>query len=781
MLFSYALNHLKKHKKQSIELIAFMTFFLTVLLSIQIYASSKKGIETLQKKNNYGEWQVYIDDWDVQQDISKLTEDIPYVILYDRGHLEKKARFSYTNGYKLYAIEGDYEKTIALHLVKGRLPQNDNEIVISKSELSILGFNTDLNQSIRLSLEDGMKDFCLVGITDYIEDDETRYYYPRYLVAPGDYSSTCLFLGGQKNNDFIDTLSFEKGNDIYRSNATINFYGKNIISTSMQQLLENKSLVGILVLTSICSGLVMMNLSYASSKKREQEYVLLRGMGATKKQLYLLSIIESSMLLLVSMILALPLSFAMSLIFLNQISFTQIQLFITSSMLITTILLATVIIIYSCFHPVSKAISLALTGSFDAQDEPLMHASHKKMKTINLRKLAFRHLYTHLKDTVMMIILLAIALLIASIAVSSIQKNEMLITNLGTVAKKQNCSITRDYDNRLNEKDINNLLDAGISVSLIDVYQLNEINDSSIVYEDDISLPFSKERMEYDSLNFIPITENVKTILEYYHFTGVLPQIKNEVLINMYTTHLADDNDSLKIDTQKKHIQSLKINHENYIVTGMTEGILVPSHQFEQIQYYFPLDYNRSGNYLLYLLPSSLPDNAFPKYQIVFMKYSGTNKYNWLQDYFENDYLDGPFTSYVAINELINEYQDKIDYASLVGSCLTIVLIIMSYIIHIKRVSTDHELIIRYRLLGMTKKEIVIFYIWQGLLISSLSVLITACIAINSLPFFKGLSFMSIASLICIVMTILNILYVMPVLLNISNSTLQSIQMKEGQ
>lgn len=770
MLFKYVMHYLKNHRKQSIWLMIFMSLLTTAFLGIQISSNSQKKLLEKQSFENFGEWQVHATNWQSDQTPEKALGDAVYLILYQRDQIK--------NSSYLYAIEGDYEKALAYHLIEGKMPEKENEIAISKAALSRTGYLPILGQTITLDLNSGQTDYTLVGITDYISSKET-YNYPDFIICQGNYYSKDLFLGSQINNRLIDTLDCEEIR--YQYGRCVFFQGRQVVSASLSNLETTQYTISIMITTGLFGGIIMLNFSYATVKKREKEYALLRGIGATKRQLYAMPLIETSILFILSLIISLPLSYVGSILFLLATPKLPIEIKISPTTIFITLLIAYLIMLAANFIPVSKAIKDALTGTFDSQEERLIQVRNTKRKPLTQRRLALRNLSTHSINTALMGILLLALLMINANAIVQVNKQKELIEHLDLILKNPIMMLQKKNNEPFTEEEIEDSHKQGIHTYLIDMYDPVYINQPTLLYSNNrtLSLPPLTNDSHQPKFLYIPITKECKDVIEKYQYDGSLPQSNDEVLLSNRIG--GNSFEYANQDYSKQPILNISFSDKSYQVCGITSGMLLPdktsSSYLHSETMYFPIDDYCSA--ALYLLPEALPETAVYFSQILLCEYDDEIQKTWLNAYFENVDRSNSFSSIVYNRNDIDQCHHQISSVIMYNSIISVILLGMCLMIHIQKILSAKEQMTQYQLIGMTRQEMFLFYFWQNITMSGVVVLISALLCKAAFEYFSSLSITTFLLLNLGLISFFTILFMIPVCILLRNNQKDAIDIKE--
>ena len=340
------IKHLKANKKRTIlTIIAIMlATFLMTELGLLFSSLRDNGIQSAIKYNG---------DYHAKINIKK--ENLDFISKND-SVLEYKYKSSL--GYSLYdglqnkkylqVLTASKSYLDDLKLIEGRLPNNENEVIISNNIKTEGNINLNIGDTIKLNvgqrecdgkilgesayiveykyLSDGnyevtkeeqlinveYKEYKIVGIVE--KDIYEDYFNPGYSVftisEPIDLLNVYIkyknvFKTIQNSDSIIKNLNYES--DLKYNDSLLYYYGigenNNFIKFSISILLI------ILILITIASVIVIYNAFAISVTERIKQFGLFSSIGATKKQLKYTIFFEVFVVSIVGIVLGLILSF----------------------------------------------------------------------------------------------------------------------------------------------------------------------------------------------------------------------------------------------------------------------------------------------------------------------------------------------------------------------------------------------------------------------------------------------------------------------------------------
>ena len=312
------LQSLKRNKTRTVVTIigvilsmALLTAVTTLISSLQNYLVEATIVST-------GDWQAEIDDVDktLAQQISKRKDIEESAIVYGEGYaLLEDGQNEYKPYLYVCGMDEQAFDMLSVHLVSGRLPENDGELVISEHIINDGGVSYKVGDTITLDIgsrvsegyemsqsnpfePDGteilevfeQKTYTVVGICQRLGMED--YSAPGYTVVtkinqediPADGSLTVYYK--LKNAANIYTVTEEIAGNTYGysyNNDLLRFMG---ISNDDTFLTVLYSLCGILFALIIFGSVALIYNAFAISvSQRSQQFGLLSSVGATRKQL----------------------------------------------------------------------------------------------------------------------------------------------------------------------------------------------------------------------------------------------------------------------------------------------------------------------------------------------------------------------------------------------------------------------------------------------------------------------------------------------------------------
>ena len=452
VLNKLTISSLKLNKKRT--LVTMIGIILATALITVVAGTITSGQSTLKEysKTMYGDYHVAFLDVPVE-DLSKieqnrnlekyfLTSNIGYANLEGSQNPDKP--YAYVMAYDSLALS-----QMPINIVEGRLPQNNNEIIISKSikdngELELKVGETisldiakrlldgkELKQSDVYTEEEHLekmyeKEYKIVGIMERLNTDIEPYIAPGYSMITyldsnnlqskaniyvtfnkdslKNYKNiTCQILDldekeqEEKGYSGLDRYSIDeeptRKYDISLNTSLLNFEGVGLNNTYMRMLyLVGAVVISIIIISSV---FVIRNSFAISITERTRQYGMLSSIGATKKQIRKNVLFEG----LILGIIAIPLGILLG-IMVNGILALILNVLIKNiyeeinfiysvpvMAIIASIILSCVTIYLSCLSSARKASKVSPIDAIRSSED--IKIKNKKIKSPKIIKKLF--------------------------------------------------------------------------------------------------------------------------------------------------------------------------------------------------------------------------------------------------------------------------------------------------------------------------------------------------------------------------------------------------------
>lgn len=470
ILNHFAFNDLKNHKKDTFTFFIIITFIAVTCILLTaftpIFGNSK--ILEFKKQNGTFDYVSYnslkLDklnqlDISIHGEIKPLkNSDVKYSYVQNQGYTLMGDSINY--------IEGD-PSIIAIQLEKGRMPTSHNEIAVKRHVLENFGYQDILNHIIEIPYRDNNKNthvgqLKVVGIIK--ETGNTSVVTGNPTLEDGYYV-------------YIDTHQGDKI-DNYRK---IGFELAIDPDRFMDDHELNMLIIMIQFILFIVGCVILSGTTIASFDNKKDDYALLRGIGATKRQLYYIVFVQSVLLIASSLIVAFLLSFFIVFI-VQSIVETNISLTNTLPYFKGVIIIVCLMTFISYFMPARGACYRALTGSFQGNEFQFFYYRYKKLHQMRPFYLAWRQLVGNKKQMIVKILLIFISTLMSMNMIGNqlyavyleSQKKELLNS---TVSDEIYIKYTSNEDNFINEKDFDVFKDYATDIKYFRTFNLQDYSD----------------------------------------------------------------------------------------------------------------------------------------------------------------------------------------------------------------------------------------------------------------------------------------------------------------
>lgn len=406
LLHHFAIQDLKTHRNDSkvtlVTLIALsfcimkITFLTPLLLNSYILNSqAKHGSYDYTSYTPYDKDEILKTPITYQNKETMFKDaDFEYALVADIG-------YSYGDD-SIHYIEGNKD-ILSIQLKDGHFPKKENEVAIKESTLKRMGYDIKLDQNIEVAYryyqptpEGNEECYNAVGQWKVVG----------ILQESGD---TPILLGKQttpqKYAVYIDTYKQE--------NISVHGDIKLDRVFDLNQDIGSKSQLDFLIVIVefvlfIVGYIIVSGLTIASFENRKNDYTLLRGIGATKRQVYYIVFIQAMLLALLSIIVASIAYVIVGNIFILIVD-TIIPLQFNWNYYLGCIFIIVLMSLISYFMPARGATRRALSGSFESAEFQYFYYRYKKLHQMRPMYLGWRQLVNNKKQMIFKIFFVFIA------------------------------------------------------------------------------------------------------------------------------------------------------------------------------------------------------------------------------------------------------------------------------------------------------------------------------------------------------------------------------------
>lgn len=498
VLHRFAINDLKTHY-QDVKW-SVVTIFIAAILGMLIsffspYILNQRYLEYQKNHGIYDYSFLYVS-----------PEDIDNIELYLAGNKIKlddprlsvcymiHSGFTFNNE-SMTELKGN-PAIVSTHIKEGRMPTDKSEIAVKEKVFKNWGYSQALNQVIQLSFthEENLyvQEFKVVGIlketgsTDIAVSKMFDSNCSIYIDVEGD-----MVLKSMSNYEFILSVSKD---DL----GAGTYYNTNMILLFIQLIII------------LLAGSLLYGLTLSSFEKKQRDYVLLRSMGATQRQIYYIIFIQVLLLSICPLAMSLILVYIISLIIPHVFLLPLHLPFQFTTMLWNSVIVF--ILTFICyFMPARSACRHALLGTFEEREFRYFYYRYKKLHQIRPFYLAWRQLISLKKKMIVKIIFISII----SIACMSIIGDQVY------------CYIIEEYQVAVGQKEEN------LEYTLLE-------GESMDVKDFDVYKSFSKNITFYQYYNRYNLQNNLSQLSNYtfpYTFYCINDNLKQQYQISELKPH----------------------------------------------------------------------------------------------------------------------------------------------------------------------------------------------------------------------------------------------------
>ena len=310
-----AIKNVKNNKKRSITtvigiVIAIVFIYLILTLIVSFNISTEKMAKTTAGDYHIRYYGVSLENVNTLKSYTKSADIDKIGITQELGVADFKTGNKFKQNLYIEAFDEFSLNNSGLQLIEGRLPENENEIIISEFCINNGDTNLKVGNEINLKLNDDINKenikYKIVGIIKrpYIEIPELKGYAAITKLEKTREEKECNIIIRFNNPQGI--VSFEKVmEDVIKYDSseenTDLLYSQGVYSgIDNKRSLEIFAIMCILIV-SIVVGLLIKNSFNISIVEKEKYYGILSSVGATTKQIKKSVIYESIIYLLIAL------------------------------------------------------------------------------------------------------------------------------------------------------------------------------------------------------------------------------------------------------------------------------------------------------------------------------------------------------------------------------------------------------------------------------------------------------------------------------------------------
>lgn len=366
-----------------------LIFGLSTMISILLPSYEKIGFR--ERYTRYGLWSVASENLSDEK-LSLLKDNDGLQI----GHIYNIGEITYQNKSigSINSLDSSAVDLTTLSLVAGRVPKNNQEIMIAEEQFLALGIPKQINQDIELTISNDktiVKKYKIVGIVkNFI------HIYPislsPYLTVGETSSDNIILLNAKDNLAFWNsTIQQELQSELQYNTTTYDGYSQRD-SSGLYSYRDSTTMFRWFVLVLGFTGIIGTMASAMS--KRTGNFALMKAIGATSVQIQKMIVYEGVFLIIVAGILGAILGLLASVgVLLFYCSQTDSELiFILSSLFYLQFALSAMIALIAIFIPTFQVNRIPLIGQIQHQ---VNNPKKRKIRKITVLTLAIQEFTQH--------------------------------------------------------------------------------------------------------------------------------------------------------------------------------------------------------------------------------------------------------------------------------------------------------------------------------------------------------------------------------------------------
>ncbi|MFR3567580.1 MAG: ABC transporter permease [Paraclostridium sordellii] len=407
-----SIAYLRKNKLRTLLLILAVALGVALIFGTSTIRESQSKNDLNAVNKLYGGYHVEFNDLN-HEEVGKLKNDkdvLKTSTVQNLGNvLDKKG-----NSFQLKSVDENYVKGKLNKLINGRLPKNNDEIVLEKKALKAMGIPEKLNSTIDLKIKKKYKDsqgdenvytedkkFKLVGIIEKpqkfydmnltleaftYKNEENNSIIPEDIIS---YDSILTLKSGWRNiKGQIKTIT--KRNDLGKNSYTPNIA---LMQNTMEieergygpQVIKNQ------ILIVITSAILIFNIFNITLNETIKETGLLRLIGSSKRNVRGMIIYQGLIVMALGITIGLVFGLIYSYIGISKYNFSLYQealikpsLYISQEIIMTSIIAGIISVLASCIIPIIKVSNISIIESTKTTDKMKKHRKFYKLsKTLN--------------------------------------------------------------------------------------------------------------------------------------------------------------------------------------------------------------------------------------------------------------------------------------------------------------------------------------------------------------------------------------------------------------
>ncbi len=791
------------------NLFAIIAIILTTVLFTTIFTigiSMLKSIEysTMRQVggSNHGGFKYLItEEYETLKDHKDIKEygiTIPIAVVENPELVKRQVEINYID-------DNEAKYRFIQPLIKGNMPNEENEIVLDTITLDMLGLDYELGQSITLdySINDKEynKEFILSG---YCEGDivsmassacVSKEFVERNLSnivqklsrETDSYTGT-INLDVMLNNKFnieekLLKILYESGFEPNDISYGVNWaYIGNGSSTDLSNIIP---LVGLLLLIILSGYLIIYNIFYISVVKDTRFYGLLKTIGTTSKQLRKLIIKQAIILSLIGVPIGLAIGYLVGTILLpyvmQMLTITHSTISMNPIIFVGSALFSLGTVLISCNKPAKMA---AKVSPIEAIRYTGMVSSDKKIKKSSngakLHKMAFSNIFRNKKKAFVVIISLSLSMILLNSVytiVSGFDMDKYLSGQFGSDFSIGDASYYRWIFEESNPNAVTEDL-------CKEIEELRGVEGVYKLYNKQINIPLNnkieasiKDKLEgennIDKSIYDYILREKSILVDIYGIDHMISHLLNPYVVKGEIDHELFKTGDYAIVVKK----SCEIEMYN-----VGDKIILPTDNGENNEYsimavveYLPL-YIYSGKLFGGAANIYIPTEEYMKYtdniSIMTALFNVKDEYILsIENYIQNKIKEIPTLDYRSKAIYEQEYNEMVNTYTTVGYTLSFIIGLIGILNFINVIITSiisrRQEFATMQSIGMTRKQLRKMLIFEGLYYALITFIVTLTMGLP-ITYLGVNSFAGQMSFFSYHFTILPIIICIPILIVIA-------------
>lgn len=411
-MWNLAVKNIFYNKRRSMMIIFTIILSVCLVFSVITYWNSYRSVEkkeALEKEGAYHAEYKGLDTWQIKR-IEKSSDISEYYITYKAEDV-RIINEEFLSNYISPQIVSFDDLGEVYSLYKGRMPQGEDEIVMDRWVMEILGLSPNVGQEIHLffNITNGdtreecqvEQSFQIVGILGDVES--LRANNTSYIIFSSDFLNSiskdisCNVKVLLKSNfrcrsqieDFAVNIGVHEENVNYNT-AYLDAYGVEIAD-----LFGVTAIIFFILFIAI---IVVLNIYNIYSSQTIKIYGIFKAIGITDLQLRILNFYESLVLGTLGTIAGIVIGIAASYCvvpFMNRVNqgLTDIILNVSTLSFLTAAVAGYFVVLFASFWPLRKIMQISVAGAYNYNPVSIKSADKGKLvEKISIRYLA--HTYT---------------------------------------------------------------------------------------------------------------------------------------------------------------------------------------------------------------------------------------------------------------------------------------------------------------------------------------------------------------------------------------------------